>query len=116
MYMNLTARDIAEFSFRRKVFIKDTYYFVNEIKDFDPHEQKSIPVEFLKLKEGPLFAPTIGIGYDDVFDPGGGSGARTGNNMTVSGNYGVGRSFGTNNINNDPNALVIGNNNYVGGR
>lgn len=113
MYMNLNAIDIASFSFRKQVFVKDTYYFVNEIKDYDPQEQKSIPVEMLKLKKGPIFTAVIAQNLNDWIGGGDMNSARTGPNVNARGNYGVGQSVGTNNINNSPYTLVIGNNNYV---
>lgn len=113
-YFYLTELDFYEFSFRKKVFFDGTYYFVNEIKDYDPQEEKSIPVELLKLQTGPTFTP-MSITLQDQLGGGGMNNARTGPNMNMRGNYGVGKSFGYNNINNDPNALVIGNNNFIDG-
>lgn len=115
-YLFLNEKDISEFSFRKKVFIENAYYFVNEIKDYDPQESKSIPVELLKLNEGPDFVATHAQNMNDIL--GGSSGTfnnnRMGSNYNSAGNYGSGKSFGTNNTNNSPYTLVIGSNNYVG--
>lgn len=113
-YFYLTERDIYEFSFRKQIFFDGVYYFVNEIKDYDPQEEKSIPVELLKLQTGPTFTPLSLININDQLGGGGDmSNARTGPNMNMRGNYGAGKSYGNNNINNDPSSLVIGNNNNI---
>ena len=51
-YFMLNEQDISKFSFRKKIFIDDAYYFVNVIKDFDPQVRKSVYAELLKLQGG----------------------------------------------------------------
>jgi len=57
MWINLTANDIANFSFRRVVFIVDAFYYVNKITGFDPQVKKPIEVELLWLDSN-TFTPT----------------------------------------------------------
>lgn len=49
MWMYLKASDIANFTFRKRVFINDSYYIVNKIFDYNPQEVQSTKVEFLRL-------------------------------------------------------------------
>lgn len=56
-YMVLEELDIANFSFRKIVFINDAYYYVNSISDYDPQVRKAVLVELLKLKAGPEYVP-----------------------------------------------------------
>ena len=54
-YFYLTARDIAEFDFRDKIFVKEYYYFINQIMDFNPLKDDLTKVELLKIKEYDAF-------------------------------------------------------------
>lgn len=49
MWMYLKASDISKFTFRKKVWIVDSYYLVNKIFDYNPQEVQSTKVEFLRL-------------------------------------------------------------------
>lgn len=49
MWMYLKASDIANFTFRKLVWIHDSWYIVNKIMDYDPQEIKSCKVELLRL-------------------------------------------------------------------
>jgi hypothetical protein len=49
MWMYLKASDIANFTFRKLVWVHDSWYIVNKIMDYDPQEIKSCKVELLRL-------------------------------------------------------------------
>lgn len=49
MWMYLKASDIANFTFRKLVWVHDSWYIVNKIMDYDPQEIKSCRVELLRL-------------------------------------------------------------------
>ena len=57
MWINLTANDLATYSFRRVVFIVDAFYYVNKIIGYDPQKTKPLLVELLWLNSG-TFVPT----------------------------------------------------------
>ena len=42
-----------------KIFIKDSYYYINSIKDFDPTTKKSTTVELLKIVDGTTFTGEV---------------------------------------------------------
>ena len=56
-YFYLTAKDIAEFDFRDIIYVKDIYYFVNKIMDYNPLKSDLTKVELLKVKEYDAFSP-----------------------------------------------------------
>jgi hypothetical protein len=58
-YLLLNEDDIAQFSFRKIVYLKNAYFYVNRISDYDPQVRKSIMVELLKLKAGATFSPAV---------------------------------------------------------
>jgi hypothetical protein len=58
-YLLLNEEDISTFSFRRIVYLKNAYFYVNKISDYDPQVRKSILVEMLKLKAGATFSPAV---------------------------------------------------------
>jgi hypothetical protein len=49
MWMYLTPSDISNFSFRKRIWIHDSYYIVNKIMDYNPQETSLCKVEFLRL-------------------------------------------------------------------
>jgi hypothetical protein len=49
MWMYLTASDISNFTFRKPVWIWDSYYLVNKIYDYNPQETTITKVELLRL-------------------------------------------------------------------
>ena len=109
MWFYLTETDIANFSFSKLVFVRDTYYLVNKIMDYNPQVKGVTQVELLKLKAGAVFVPDV-INIDDFGgddDPGGFD--RLGNT-----NNGTGLLLGTGNYNNQSGVLVVGNGNVIG--
>jgi hypothetical protein len=57
-YFYLTATDIATFDFRDTVFVKDTYYYVNKISDYNQIKPGLAKVELLKIKNADAYVPT----------------------------------------------------------
>jgi hypothetical protein len=49
MFLTLTPTDIFNFSFRRVVYIIDSYYYVNSINGFNPEKNQSIAVDLIWL-------------------------------------------------------------------
>lgn len=108
-WLNLSEVDINTFSFSNLVFIRDTYYLVNKIIDYNPQVKGLTQVELLKLKAGTVFVPDV-INIDDFGgndDPGGFD--RLGNT-----NNGTGILLGTGNFNSGSGSLIIGDNNVIG--
>lgn len=121
MWMYLTPSDIANFTFRKPVFILDSYYLVNKIYDYDPQNSKVTKVEFLRLTyvaepvaENILIwddgaGSSSGFQYGIIVNP-------VGNepNGTASNSDGI--SSGVNNINQSTgSAIVGGQGNFIGG-
>jgi hypothetical protein len=109
MWFNLNENDINSFSFKKLIFVRDTYYYANKIMDYNPQKKSVTQVELLKLKPGSVFVPsTLNIddlgGDDDV-----GIFARTQNTQN-----GTGIIIGTGNFNNQAGAFIVGDNNVVG--
>jgi hypothetical protein len=107
-YFNLTELDISTFSFRKIVFVIDSYYIVNRIIDYTPSKRQSVKVELLKLKGGPTFVPstiTIGSGGIAVVPTG---------PTTANKTNGGGFTVGNNNSNGGYASFVNGEGNVVG--
>jgi hypothetical protein len=107
-YFNLNELDISTFSFRKIVFVIDSYYIVNKIIDYTPSKRQSVKVELLKIKSGPTFIPstvTIGGGAVAVVPTG-----PTSANKTNGGGFTV----GNNNSNGGYASFVNGEGNVVG--
>ena len=100
MKLRLTATDIANYSFRRPVFIEGTKYFVNRINDYDPQEDGLCEVELLKLAPAAAFAPNNNSSFN----------ARSGNSQT--GNISTNNSTGNQNY--GGGIIIGGDNNYIG--
>ena len=95
----LTENDIYNFSFRKTVYIIDSYYRVNKISDYDPQREGLCTLELLKLRLGDPFVPeNISV----LDDPIGNSG---------SSNRGV--ALGNNNINGGVASMITGSNNFI---
>jgi hypothetical protein len=56
-YFYLTPTDIALFDFRDKVFVKDTFYIVNKISDYNKLKPGLTKVELLKIKTASAYVP-----------------------------------------------------------
>jgi hypothetical protein len=109
MWFYLTETDIAKFSFSNLVFVRDSYYLVNKIIDYNPQVKTVTQVELLKLKAGPVFVPDNDLDIENLGDGGIGISDRVFNN-----NNGTGLLLGTGNVNNGFGTLVIGNDNVIG--
>ena len=57
----LTAKDIFEINFAKKIFIDDTYYILNKVVDADRANTNLTKVELLKLKYGSPFVASTGV-------------------------------------------------------
>lgn len=106
-WINLNSVDIRTFSFRKTVFIDGTYYFVNNIMNYNPNTRQSTQVELLKLKKGVTFVPAV-----IAFDNGDPAGFVAGNANPLPNQNLI---AGENNVNFGENVIVIGENNYIGG-
>ena len=60
-YFYLTPDDIALFDFRDKIFVKDTYYFVNKISDYNKIKPGLTKVELLKIKTLSAYVPVSSL-------------------------------------------------------
>lgn len=58
----LTAQDILNINFAKKIFIDDTYYILNKIIDADRVNSSLVKCELLKLKFGTPFIASTGVG------------------------------------------------------
>jgi hypothetical protein len=58
MYMHLNLVDIATLDFRNKFYIKDAYYYLNKIEDYNPESNGSYLCEFVKINEA-ITLPTV---------------------------------------------------------
>lgn len=67
LYMRLTPRDIYEFNFKNNVFIKESYFIVNKIIDYDFVNNETTKVELLLLTQAPayVFTSTPSPSYND---------------------------------------------------
>jgi hypothetical protein len=78
-YFYLTEKDIAELDFSKKIFIKDTYYILNKISNYNPTINDLTFVELLKIDEGVKFYPqsttltngtSVGQILEEFYSPG----------------------------------------------
>lgn len=105
----LDETDISNFTFRRLVFVRDSYFIVNKIENYNPNTKSVIRAELLKLKAGSVFIPDNDINLDNLGGDTGSSTARTANT-----NNGTGILIGTGNYNNGIGSVIIGDNNVIG--
>lgn len=56
-YFYLTPHDIATFDFRDTIYVKDTYYYVNKISDYNQIKPGLAKVELLKIKNADAYVP-----------------------------------------------------------
>lgn len=57
-YFDLDEVDVANLSFSTKIFIKDSYYFINKVTDFNPIDNGLTKVELIKVDTGIRFNNT----------------------------------------------------------
>ena len=129
-HFNLNEIDIFKVKnkFNTKIFVKDAYYYINKIFDYNPVSKSVTKVELLKLNDPVVFVPDINTTKpvktnnevktltDTYYNDGGGtfgSGVEVSNNNFIKsvGTFvkGKGNTLGlkTN------GAIVVGNNNYI---
>jgi hypothetical protein len=56
-FLWLTPKDISEFSFRKKYFVKDAYYIINKIINYNPMINESTQCELIKVLDAVVFTP-----------------------------------------------------------
>lgn len=116
-YFNLNEVDIHKVknNLNSKIFIKDSYYYINKIVDYNPVTKNVTKVELLKINDGIKFIDT---NIKQPFQPTNSEIYKIINN-TNEDNYteSYNSNFTGNNNSvgfNSPNAVVIGDNNIVG--
>lgn len=117
-------------NFNSKIFVLDSYYYINRIKDYKPMSNGVTEVELLKIKEGVRWKQTglTSIGYtpvDSILDPGpinGGGGTVIGNSTggvkglnIGSNNIGGGVVIDSEGLTTVLPQIIAGNNNKLGG-
>ena len=120
-YFKLSSTDIAALSFRKLYFIKDAYYRLLEIQDYNPNGRTTTLCKFLKINGTESIVNTTTTGTGNGGSNGNGDGWTStntdGNGDTHRGN-GVrgGIVLGTGNTMGDNSgfAVVLGNGNIVG--
>lgn len=135
MRMNLNSVDIAYIKnhLNDKIWIRDSYYYVNKIKDYNPINKGLTVVEFLKIPEGVSFVSEqddtgVTPSVNEVLRKSQESTKQSDTNVLQSGDSLLGGSknslgvdseyaliVGEDNIVGDdsPNAVILGNNNEI---
>ena len=104
-YIWVNAKNIREFSFRRRVFIDGAYWIVNKIENYNPLKETSTKFELVKLLESNVFTPTlIPITSSTAISAGG-------DNLAARLNNSI--SLGNGSINLGKNSISIGDNNII---
>lgn len=116
-YFYLTPSDINQFDFRNTVFVRDAYYIVNQIIDYNPIQDGLTKVELLLLKHhdeaettsGPSSAIETNIGNTSIS-------ARTFGNRPEETNIGNANNvlIGDNNSSRSVGSFVSGSRNTIG--
>ncbi len=109
-WFRLTETDISKFSFSNLVFVRDSYYYVNKIIDYNPQASAVTQVELLKLKAGTVFVPDNDLSYEDL----GGSDDGSGSERTGNVQNGTGIIIGVGNYNNGSGTFIVGDDNVIG--
>lgn len=65
-YFYLKPDDIYLFDFRDKIYVKDTYYFVNKISDYNKLKPGLAKVELIKIKDASAYVETSGISLSAI--------------------------------------------------
>ena len=104
-YIWVNAKNIREFSFRRRVFIDGAYWIVNKIENYNPLKETSTKFELVKLLESNVFTPTlIPITSSTAISAGGDNlAARLSSSLNLGNNI---QNLGT-------NSLAIGDNIFI---
>jgi hypothetical protein len=117
----LTPYDIANFRFNDNIYIRDQYYKVNKINNYDPTKETTVKVELIKTeyitvpRARLIVRGDIPIGFDASFTtvqlrPY----VSTGGVLTTSGNTPLGSGTIISGRNNTGSGLIVGRDNVVG--
>lgn len=137
MQINLTSVDIANIknNLNSKIFIRDSYYYINKIKDYNPINKGLTIVEFLKITDGISFVSeqddtgvtpspfeVLRKSQESTNDSRSTNTTESGdsilegcnNILSVDSEYAL--VVGCDNVvsDNSPNAVILGNNNLIG--
>ena len=113
-YFKLDPQDIANFDFRNRVYVKESYYYVNKIMDFNPIANDLTKVELLKIKDYDDYVaanPAVTAITTNFGDP-----TLTGRMFGgVSSNVGLSNSLvvGDNNVSRSAGSVISGTGNTV---
>ena len=115
-YFNLNEVDISNVkdAFNTKIFIKNSYYYLNKIIDYNPVNKGVTKVELLKIKDGTAFVVEDiekNIAYNDFTDFANFSGDQNNNYSKSNGVV----FNGQNNYvgSGSDNSTIVGNNNFI---
>ena len=117
MYFDLTESDIdfIKDNLNSKIFVRDSYYRINKVVDYNPILKKTTKVELLKIKDGVSFVKNnLPISFEDTNPAEDFAGARgTDDNISYSEDTlisGSSNRIGTN----SNNSTIKGDNNFIG--
>lgn len=117
-YFYLTPDDIYLFDFRDKIFVKDTYYFVNKISDYNKLKPGLTKVELLKIKTLSAYEPesNLSIGVIETNSSNVGMTARFAGSDPTETNFGAADNvlLGDNNRSASTGSYISGSRNTVG--
>lgn len=117
-YAYLEPIDIAKFDFRNIIYVKDAYYYVNKVMDYNPLSNELTKIELLKLKEYEGYTPIDdGIGVIETDDGGTGVTARIGGVSPSTSNVGNANNvlIGSANRTSSEGSFVSGSGNVIAG-
>lgn len=118
MFMKLEPSDIATFDFRDKIWVKDSWYYVNKIMDYNPVKEDLCKVEFLKIVSGDTYTPIINIDPNTMSTNRGYVGIKSlpfGNTVISSNTMASNRiAVGSNNSSGSEGGLMSGDGNRIG--
>ena len=117
-WFNLNEYDIKKLDFRKKVWLLDSYYYLNRVVDYDANAQSLTKVELIKADEGLRNRPRRRKGdtaykpqgelIDEIYNQGGGTSGTQGGSSTI-----LQEAKGDNTINTDGGGAVLGTGNEV---
>lgn len=130
----LSPFDIADFKFNDNIFIKDQYFKVNKITNYDPTSQSLVKIELIKsqyitiprqIRIGDVIANPANVGLSNtanlrpvlntggVLSTSGNLPLGSGTIISGRGNIGTGLIVGRENLQSSENAMIIGVNNSI---
>lgn len=111
-YLRETDINFIKDNLNSRIFVKDSYYVINKIVDYKPLEDGLTTVELLRIEQGSTFEPVTGSTENITLFNSVDALVNTVSTVT-SNSFGPFRSNSSNNVN-TRNAIVVGNDNYVG--